>query len=805
MKYAAGGSLQKTGPALRSDPRQSVQLMAKVARAVQYAHEHGILHRDLKPGNILLDGRGEPFVADFGLAKWLYTGTDLTRTLTIFGTPGYIAPEQAKGPAAKLTPAADVYSLGAILFDLLTGRPPFLGEHALAVIQQASEKPAPKLRSLSRSGGIDRDLETICARCLEREPQARYRSAGDLAVDLERWVEGRPIIARRVLPPVRAWRWSRRNPVLAGAAVVCALLVSAVSWLLQERSLISPFVPAPEKSIAVLPFENLSEEKANAFFADGVQDELVTDLSRIADLKVTSRASVMHFKSDIPRDLREIGHQLGVATVLEGSVQRSGNRVRVNAQLVDARTDRHLWAKTYDRDLADVFAIESELAKTIADQLQAKLSPDESRAIELAPTNDLTAFDLYTRAKDLSSRLGSITGNERTSNLRAVDLLNQAVARDPSFFDAYCQLAQVHDALYVLGYDHISARLALADAAVEAASRLRPDAGETHLARAQNLYQGYLDYAGALAELELARPSLPNDSRVFLWKGLIERRQGRLEDSTRNLERAIELDPRNFFLLDQTAQTYQALRRYVEEKATYDRILTIEPNDPVAKVTHALIELNCKADARSAREMIESIRATNPAVTPSVSDAWLLCSVAARDSVAANNALIALGENPINLASVDNARFSRQFLEGVIARMTKDENKAQSAFTAARAEQEKIVQAQANYGLPLCVLGLIDAGLGRKEEALREGRRAIQLVPPEKDALDGSAEIKYFAMIAAWVGEKDLAFEQLATAIRTPSGLSYGQLKLLPFWDPLRDDPRFEKLLEEAKKPIELK
>jgi serine/threonine-protein kinase len=479
--------------------------------------------------------------------------------------------------------------------------------------------------------------------------------------------------------------------------------------------------------------------------------------------------------------------------------------VRVNAQLVDARTDRHLWAKTYDRDLADVFAIESELANTIADQLQAKLSPDESRAIELAPTNDLTAFDLYTRAKDLSSRLGSITGNERTSNLRAVDLLNQAVARDPSFFDAYCQLAQVHDALYVLGYDHISARLALADAAVEAASRLRPDAGETHLARAQNLYQGYLDYAGALAELELARPSLPNDSRVFLWKGLIERRQGRLEDSTRNLERAIELDPRNFFLLDQTAQTYQALRRYVEEKATYDRILTIEPNDPVAKVTHALIELNCKADARSAREMIESIRATNPAVMPSVADAWLLCSVAARDSVAANNALIALGENPINLASVDNARFSRQFLEGVIARMTKDENKAQSAFTAARAEQEKIVQAQANYGLPLCVLGLIDAGLGRKKEALREGQRAIQLVPPEKDALDGSAEIKYFAMIAAWVGEKDLAFEQVATAIRTPSGLSYGQLKLLPFWDPLREDPRFEKLLEEAKKPIELK
>src|SRR5882724_11884704 len=212
MKFAAGGSLLDAAPALRSEPRRAVALMAKVARAVHYAHGQGILHRDLKPGNILLDGRGEPLVSDFGLAKWLDTTSDLTRTLTVFGTPGYIAPEQAKVSAADLTPAADVYSLGAILFDLLTGQPPFLGEHALAVIQQASEKPAPKLRSLSRDGGTDRDLETICAKCLEREPGARYYSAGDLADDLERWLEGRPISARPVSAPVRALRWSRRNP-----------------------------------------------------------------------------------------------------------------------------------------------------------------------------------------------------------------------------------------------------------------------------------------------------------------------------------------------------------------------------------------------------------------------------------------------------------------------------------------------------------------------------------------------------------------------------------------------------------------
>src|SRR5256714_2604179 len=233
MKYARGGSLQKAGPALRNELRECVRLTAKVAHAVQYAHEHGVLHRDLKPGNILLDGRGEPFVTDFGLAKWLDTTTDLTRSLAIFGTPGYIAPEQAKGPAAKLTPSADVYSLGAILFDLFTGRPPFLGEHALAVIQQASEKPAPKLRSLVPA--LDRDLETICARCLEREADARYRTAGALAEDLERCLEDRPISARPVRAPTRVWRWSRRNPILAGALAGCLLLAFAVVCLLGEK------------------------------------------------------------------------------------------------------------------------------------------------------------------------------------------------------------------------------------------------------------------------------------------------------------------------------------------------------------------------------------------------------------------------------------------------------------------------------------------------------------------------------------------------------------------------------------------
>src|SRR5438093_1656365 len=507
----------------------------------------------------------------------------------------------------------------------------------------------------------------------------------------------------------------------------------------------------------------------------------------------------MPYKSGMARNVRQIGQQLGVAHVVEGSVQRTGNRVRVNAQLVDARTDRHLWAQTYDRDLADVFAIQSEIAKTIADQLQAKLSPSEKNAIQLPPTNDISAFDLYTRAKNILLRIGSIP---KADTLQAVDLLTQAVARDPSFFDAYCQLAFAHDALYFFGVDHSSARLALAEAALQAASRLRPDAGETHLARGQNLYWAYGDYDGALAELEVARQTLRNDPRIFDLTGLIQRPQGRWEESTRNLERSVELNPRDIGTMGLgVASNYLLLRRYAEAKPWLARALAFEPNDAFTKVWLAYVDFAWKADTRTLHQTIDSIRATNPAAVPSIAEFWLVCALGERDAAAAKDALVALGEEPMTFA-VENVPFNRPFAEGVIARMTEDDEKARSAFTAARAEQEKIVQAQPNYGPALSVLGLIDAGLGRKEEALREGRRAVELLPVEKDSMNGTNMVRYLAIIAAWVGDKDLACEQLASVIRRPSNVSYGQLKLMPFYDPLRGDPRFEKLVEEAKQPI---
>jgi TolB-like protein/Tfp pilus assembly protein PilF len=585
--------------------------------------------------------------------------------------------------------------------------------------------------------------------------------------------------------------WSRARKLLIAALIASfAALAAAVGWNVWNSEL---FRSAPQKSIAVLPFETLSRDPDSAFFTDGVQDEILTDLARVADLKVISRTSTMQYKSGVARDLRRIGHELGVANVLEGSIQRSGNRVRVNVHLVDARSHRHLWGQTYDRNLTDVFAIQSDIAKTIANQLQAKLSSEEKGAIERQPTTDITAFDLCTQAKNLL--LTAFSREPRARLLQAVDLLNQAVARDPSFFDAYCQIAYAHDALYQFGFDHTAAGLASAEAAIEAAFRLRPDAGEAHFARARNLYWAHLDYNGALAELKVARQTLPNDAQIVFFQGAIERRLGRWEESRRDLERVIELDPRNVDMFVQTALNYRWFRRYAEEISLLERTLTIQPNDAVMKAELASVDLDQKGDARPLRAIIDSVRARDPAAAPSITDFRLTCALAEGNAVEAENALIALGDKAVRLVRPNNVIFSRPFVEGLIGRMAKDDNKARAAFTAARAEQEKAIETQPNYGPPLCVLGLIDAALGRKEEALREGRRAVELLPVEKDAFQGPVMLKYFAIIAAWVGDKDLACEQIATVIRGPSDLSYGQMKLMPFWDPLRGDPRFEKIV----------
>jgi serine/threonine-protein kinase len=602
--------------------------------------------------------------------------------------------------------------------------------------------------------------------------------------------------------PISAPRWPRVALIIALLVSTIALVVSsliffyrtsltpvtsAIPWATANRT---AAVPAPEKSIAVLPFENLSDEKENAYFADGVQDEILTGLAKVADLKVISRTSTMQYKVGAERNLPEIAKMLGVAHVLEGSVQRAGGRVRVNAQLIDARTDSHLWAERYDRDVADVFAIQSEVAGNIVAQLQAKISPSEKAAIEKAPTNDIAAFSLYAHAKAL---IDDALLREASKDLfEAVRLLDEAVKDDASFYPAYYQLARAHDSIYQYGFDHTPARLSLADAAIQSLRRLRPDAGETHLALARHLYFGYRDYDRARQELSAAQRDLPNNSEAFLLAAYIDRRQGRWGDSTRNFEHASALDPRNTAILQQLSLSYESLRGYADAVAVLDRALTIAPNDITLRTQRARVALRSQGDTKPLHTTIETVVSENPNAAPVVAGEWLLLALYERDAEAAQRALAAMPPGGCYDASIP---FPNTWCEGLSARMRGDQRAAQAAFTNAREELAKMVRNQPDYAEGLCALGVIDAVLGNKEDAIREGRRAVELIPVGKSAIEGPLLIKHLAAIYAWTGDKGRAFEQLDKAVHLPGYLSYGELRLHPIWNPLRGDPRFEKIV----------
>jgi serine/threonine protein kinase len=464
MEHVEGGSLADR---LRAGPmtaRGTAEFLVPVARALDFAHKHNVVHRDMKPGNILIDPQGVPKVTDFGIAKRLTAESALTLSGAVIGTPVYMAPEQARGTSRDVGAAADIYSLGAILYEMLAGRPPFLPDESdtSIMVRVATENP---VSPAWHKPGIPRDLETICLKCLAKEPAERYATAAEVADDLQRFLDDQPILTRRVS---RVLRGGRRRLGLIIAAI--ALVLAAIFLFPYARSRFAPAPPAtvsaPEKSIAVLPFENLSANQENAFFADGVQDEILTNLAKIADLKVISRTSVLQYRNTAARNLPEIGQALKVAHVLVGSVQRASNRVRVTAQLIDARTDAHLWAEHYDRPLDDVFAIQSEIAKTIAEQLRAKLSPGEKAAIEQPPTINLEAYDLYNEARAIiaTSAFGAGFGDKLAEAAR---LLEAAIAKDPNFLFAYCELAGVHDFTYFSGVDHTPARLAQAEKAVQ--------------------------------------------------------------------------------------------------------------------------------------------------------------------------------------------------------------------------------------------------------------------------------------------------------------------------------------------------
>jgi TolB-like protein/Tfp pilus assembly protein PilF/class 3 adenylate cyclase len=547
----------------------------------------------------------------------------------------------------------------------------------------------------------------------------------------------------------------------------------------------------PEKSIAVLPFENLSDNKENAYFADGVQDEILTDLAKVADLKVISRTSVAQYKGEAARNLRDIGQALGVAHVLEGSVQRIANKVRVNAQLIDARNDAHLWAQTYTRDLADVFGIQSEIAEAIAQQLQAHLSADEKARIAKPSTTDPVAYDLYLRARQLDDL--SNDPDAKGSLLQGISLLEEAVRRDPKFLRAYCLMAETHMDLYWESFDHTDQRRELARIALQHAEEIQPDAGEVHWQKGIYAYHGFRNYDQASKEFELAKQRLPNEARIYVNIGAVDRRTARWNEAEANFKRAVELDPRNFVVLMEAGSLFQATRRYAEAKRLYEQCLGILPNDPFARNLLGFGFFAETGDTEAWRKQLDLVAQQGPEAARGVAFPLLVCSWMRRDQAAAEKAVALIPAEGVS-NSFDEAAVPRDYCVGRTAWLFGKKDVAKSALTAARALFERTTREQPGYPQGWTYLGLTDAMLGRCNEAIQEGKRACEILPYTKDSWIGSTFTTYLAEICATCGEKELALQQLKTSAELLTGVSYGELKQNPIWDNLRGDPRFEQM-----------
>src|SRR6478752_7601923 len=802
-EFIEGMTLRASLTCGRMNMRAALEIAVQVASALAAAHEAGVVHRDIKPENIMLRPDGYAKVLDFGIAKLTEqrpgsghyevgtTAVLQTQPGLVLGTGHYMSPEQARGQTVDAR--SDIWSLGVMLYEMVGGSPPFRGETPSDCIASILTAEPPPLSGVLSD--VPLKLESILQKALRKNSDERYQTIKEMLTDL-RNLKGEleakassPQTKVRAESIVSKIKGRKRGVLLTLAAGILAAAAFAYSFFF-----VAPGPSPNEKSIAVLPFENLSEDKSNAYFADGIQDEILTRLSKIADLKVISRTSTQRYR-DTSQNLSEIAKQLGVVNLLEGSVQKTNDQVRVNVQLIRAANDSHLWAETFDRRLVDIFSVESEVAKAIADQLRVKLTGQEEEVIAAKPTNNPQAYDAYLRGLAYTLK----TGNSPVNTLGAQKYLKEAVRLDPKFALAWALLSYVDALGYLtLTLQPTEALREETGQAAETALALQPNLGEAILARGYYYYACLKDNDAAVRYFEQARKFLPNSSQIPESLAYVARRRGQWEQSESYFNEAERLDPRNASLLTQHAQSYMLTRRFPEALRKFDQVLDIIPDDIDTLAQQAGI-------AQAQGDLIRAGALLDP-LKPSADDTGALeiqvyHAILERRPAQMISRLKQILANPDPALGYHNGEL--RFWLGWAQDVGGDHAAAQESWKQARIELEPFLQEQPDNYVLIGDLALVNMALGDKAAAFALSEQAMKVLPLDKDAVDGPVPIEVFARVAAQMGEPDRAIAALQKLLSIPSEgalasrvpLTPALLRLDPMFDPLRSDQRFQKMM----------
>lgn len=790
MAYYDGFDLNKKIEKGPLPLQEVIELSVQMAAGLQKAHEKGIIHRDLKPANIFITAEGTVKIIDFGLAKAANHGM-LTKTGSTLGTYPYMSPEQAQGE--KADHRTDIWSVGIVIFEMITGLRPFKSEYESALIYSILNEDPPHVTSLRT--GVPMELERIVNKCLEKNPADRYQRLEDLIVDLkraERELSGgtKTVLTPSSSPkaiPAQTEPVQNRTKTLMFSVIGLLALITAIYFFTSEKPAVSQQIA---RSIAVLPLENLSPDPEDAYFTAGIHEDIIIQLSQIADLQVIARSSVLAYAAG-QRNIQNISNELGVQSVLEGSVRRAANQVRVTVTLTDILTNSTLWANTFDRDLTDIFAIQSEIAFEIARALEARLTTSEEEQMALQPTENSRAYELYLRARDHFNQPGAQEYNLRL----AESFLVRAVEHDPNFANAHALLSRIYTSLYWFNLERTDETLNRGLRSAEIALELQPNLAESHVAMGYYHYQGFRNYNTALQYFHTALGFQPNNADIISSIGFVERRLGNFEESIAMVDRALSLDPRNLVLLFNNAQSKMLTRQHESAEDDYLRVLEFAPNLTTIKVLITLNRFLWKADS----DDVQRFFIENPELRNVVTGDWMRFQMLIGDY---NGIFKTLEDVPQERYEGQLYLYTPDFLKAVATDISGDRTGARVYYNSALEDYLNMDETYMDDPRYRAALGRIYAGLGQADEAIYHGKAAVDIIIERVDALEAPPFRTELAYIYSNLEMSSEAVGILRELLENPGYTTVPRLHIEPAWNPIRNTPEFRALLREFDQTI---